>query len=298
MDAETRHQLKQNEFAEFLSKAKDFRDPRLWTWGIVIVAIAGVYFGYRAWSWRSAVANEQHWNAIVSVNTRDLASGDAALDELRRVIHAASDPAIQAAARLRLAAALEERAVARLDDKLLDQAASELQSAANGVDIPVTLRAAAIFKLATIQESRRQFDAARGLYQQLGEGGPFDGSPFVPLAAERLESLDDLRVDIRFSNEAPPLTLPEPPESAAPLEAPAKPSPNLSSATQPALTTTPPPPAPPAESGAQPPASQPSATDSEPATQPSAAPPDAAAGESDAPPGEPGAPPPSEPDAP
>ena len=81
MDADTRHQLKQNELAETLSKLRDFSDKRTLTWLAVIVAIALVYAGYRYWSWQHEVGVTEAYQTLANArgSVADASLGDAPL---------------------------------------------------------------------------------------------------------------------------------------------------------------------------------------------------------------------------
>ncbi|MEP0848119.1 MAG: hypothetical protein HRF50_15015 [Phycisphaerae bacterium] len=212
MDADTRHQLKSNELAEFFARAAEFRDRRVNAVAIAVVALVVLYAGYKFWNWRTGVAAETAWARLGAVGSIDPSLGDAPLDSLRKVIEDGAPPAVEAMARLRLANALLARGIAG-DSGRLGEAALQLE-ALLGSDAPALLRAAATFQLANVLESQRDFARAKETYQRLASDPAFIGSPFIRLAAERLESLDSLPVSIEMRPGLPP-----PPPSAATLPA-------------------------------------------------------------------------------
>lgn len=216
MDADTRHQLKSNELAEFFARAAEFRDRRVNAVVIALIALLALYAGYRFWDWRTGVAAENAWARLGAVGSTDPSLGDAPLDSLRKVIEDGAPPAVEAMARLRLANALLARGLAG-DSGRLAEAALQLEAILGG-DAPALLRAAAMFQLANVLESQRDFGRARETYQKLASDPAFIGSPFIRLAAERLTSLDSLPVTIELRPGLPP-----PPPSAATLPATSQP---------------------------------------------------------------------------
>jgi hypothetical protein len=90
---------------------------------------------------------------------------------------------------------------------------------------PAVLYAAATFALASVHESLASLDEAgraaglaeaEKLYRELQEQGAsrFRGSPFVALAAERSESLGNLKTPIVFAPGDPPTPTPQPTDAA------------------------------------------------------------------------------------
>lgn len=211
MDADTRHQLKTNELGEILERITNLRDPRVQL-GIVAIALLIVLFaGYRFMSWRADVATRAGWMTLDTVGSTDPGLGEAPLDTLRRVIAGTSDAALGATARLRLVDGLLARAVAG-DTGRLEEAREELESVlASGA--PPLLKAAALYQLANLYETRRDFERAREAYQRLLHDPTFAGSPFVALARSRLASLDDLPRQIEFQPGLPP----PPPAATQPI---------------------------------------------------------------------------------
>lgn len=235
MDAETRHQLKTNELGDLLEQVANLRDRRV-VYAAVAVGLALLaYVSYRVWSWRAAASVNAGWAALQAVESIDPSLGEAPLDRLRAVVAEASDPTLQAMARLRLADALHARAVAG-DSSRLTEAQQQLEAILAG-STPPMLKAAAIYQLGGLYESRRQFDQARLAYQQLQQDTSLAGSPFVKLAEIRLSTLDELPEKIELLPGLPP----PPPVASAPAEAEAQtvPPPGGAGGDQPSAQTLP-----------------------------------------------------------
>ena len=79
MDADTRHQLKQNELAEMLSKLADLRDPKfLYTAGALVVIVVAVLAWY-GWRYTQRQALEQGWQRLAKASTALMADDPAAV---------------------------------------------------------------------------------------------------------------------------------------------------------------------------------------------------------------------------
>ena len=225
MDADTRHQLKQNEFAEFLGKILDLNDKRTIAWLVVILVIALGYAGYNFWNWRQNVNLSESYQKLNAIDASDPTMGDGPLNELRQLIAGTSQPGLVAMARLQLARGLEVRGLEPGNEAKLDEAAKEYTTLVNMNRAPNSLKAAAVYRLGTVKESQRDMDAARGFYKQLSEEARFVGSPFVALADSRLSLLDQLSDPVVFTPGARPLAVTEPPADNMTI-APVEPQPN------------------------------------------------------------------------
>lgn len=215
MDADTRHQLRQNELAEALSKIWDFSDRRSLTWLGVIVVIALAYVGYKYWGWRQQTNLIQAERALSSLNPADPSLGNAPLDQLRRLIAENSDPGLLGRARLLLAQGLEARGLGPDGAERLQQAERVYQEILAMPQAPAVVKAPAKYRLGILYETRRDFEAARETYTSLSTDSGFAGSPFTGLAEARLESLDELAKQVTFEAGVRPLSTEEP-EAPAP----------------------------------------------------------------------------------
>jgi predicted negative regulator of RcsB-dependent stress response len=241
MDAEERHELKTNELANLLVKLKDWSDKYLNTVLTVVALAALVWAGYRFWSWRQENAVHAAWAEVSRANIRDLTAGDAPLDQLRRVIADSPDPTVAAIARIRLAAGLVQRADEAGGEARLSEAATELRNVVSS-GVSDSLKAAALFKLASVCEGQRDLKAAREAYEQLVKTPVYDALPFKALAEDRLKTLDELATKVDLLPGSAPLPVP-PSAASAPTSAPAsvpttqlapQPSPAPATTTQPA----------------------------------------------------------------
>ena len=225
MDADKRHQLKTNELAEALTKLRDFggdRQTRIW---LAVLAVALIVIvGYRTWGRVQAGRLAHGWQTFAEVGPRVETDAAGAAEDLRSLISSAPNRAVAAAARLRLADAL--RRIAESDpqqaDAVLNESVEALAAVVDDDRVSPALVAAASYSLGTSYESLRDFDRAAEAYKLVSEDVRFAGSPFVDMAADRLASLDDLRVPVDFEPGLPPTAEPaEMPTTAATTSQPA-----------------------------------------------------------------------------
>ena len=214
MDADTRHQLKQNEFAEALSLLRDFTDARFWYCVIVIVIVAGGWAGYRLWQSQQATILENNWSQLLAIRMMDPGGVGESVNQLNALITDNSDPKLVAAARLRLGNALTLQAL--LDplrrESLRREAVEVYAAIANTPEVPDSIAAAATYALGTAHESLREFDEARRTYEALGTEERFAETPFKEMAAQRLETLDGVTVKVVFMAGQAPQPRPVVPE--------------------------------------------------------------------------------------
>lgn len=214
MDADTRHQLKQNEFAEALSRLRDFTDARFWYCVIVIVIVAGGWAGYRLWQSQQATILENNWSQLLAIRMMDPGGVGESVNQLNALITDNSDPKLVAAARLRLGNALTLQAL--LDplrrESLRREAVEVYAAIANTPEVPDSIAAAATYALGTAHESLREFDEARRTYEALGTEERFAETPFKEMAAQRLETLDGVTVKVVFMAGQAPQPRPVVPE--------------------------------------------------------------------------------------
>jgi hypothetical protein len=214
MDADTRHQLRQNELAEALSKIWDLSDRRSLTWLGVIVVIALAYAGYKYWGWRQQADLIQAERVLSSLNPADPSLGNAPLDQLRRLIAENSDPGLLGRARLLLAQGLEARGLGADGAEKLQQAERVYQEILAMPQAPAAVKAPATYRLGILYETRRDFESARKTYTSLSTDSGLAGSPFTKLAEARLESLDELSKPVEFEAGVRPLSTEETEEPA------------------------------------------------------------------------------------
>jgi len=219
MDADTRHQLKQNEFAEALSHLRDFSDKRTLAWIAVIVVIALGYAGYRYLAWQHERELTDAFQTLANARpaVADPAQGDAALSRIRQFITENKDPELVAWSRLELGVALVARAEGEDAATKLDQAEQEFQAVLRMPVDAMIFKAPAMYRLGSLYETRREFDQAREMYTKLVNDTELAGSPFIELANARLGKLDELSTPVTFQPGVKPL----PPPASEPASAPA-----------------------------------------------------------------------------
>ena len=200
MDAERRHELKQNDFAEAITKLREvnWSDPRITYWTVGIALVIVIFVGYRVMQYRAATQVSSAYQALGEVEVTNTALGDAPLDTLQRIIDDNPQPGVVGIATLRLALGKQER-----DDIEAAQRDYEKIIAMQGT--PLAIQAAATYQLGKTYEEQRDFDGARQAYARLTEGSEFIGQPYVEMAKARLDTLSDLAVNVVFESGTRPL---------------------------------------------------------------------------------------------
>ena len=223
MDADTRHQLKQNELAEALARLRHLDDRRirmgLLALGAVLVLVLAVY----VWRASSARAREREWDQLYQNTIALLTSaGDEQLDSLqaqmRALIDSASTPNLGASARVQLAVSYINEGLAdpAQRPKAFEEAVALLQPLVNDQAVAPLFRAPALYALANAYESLGQFDKSKELHRQLVETADYDGSIYKQGAERLMQDANDLTTPIAFApGEAPPPPPPPTQPSAA-----------------------------------------------------------------------------------
>jgi predicted negative regulator of RcsB-dependent stress response len=207
MDADTRHQLKQNELAEALRNLVAFSDKRTTAWIVVLLVIALAYAGYKLWGWRQEVHLVQAAQALTKINATDASLGDAPLAQLRQLIGENRRSRLVPLARLKLAEGLDARAGEADGAAKLAEAETQYRDIINMPKALPAIKAPALYRLGIICETKRDFEQARQLYTTLSHDPSYKGSPFAGLAETRIARLDELAVPVVFEpgmNPAPP----------------------------------------------------------------------------------------------
>ena len=210
MDADSRHQLKQNELVEFLSQ---FRHPdrnTLATIGVVLAVVLG-YVGWRAWGYFSLTSREHAWEHVAQI------TGDPNNISVQAQLREAAAQAGPAGdlARIRLATALLTQAADDGDLAASGKAGAEvaklMQPMVDRPDVPTALAGSATMLLAQALEAQRDLDGARKYYQALvSNGSRFAGYPVQDAARVQLTSLDTLKREVVFLPGAAPQPRPGP----------------------------------------------------------------------------------------
>ncbi len=215
MDADTRHQLKQNELAEFLANLRNLGKREFLTYlGVIVVVILAIA-AYRYTRYRQVQRLVAATQALQRINVSDPELGDAPLANLRTLIADYAGTPVEALARVKLAEGLEVRGKQAGNDELLRQAARELEAVLKLPDVPHQVRAGAEYRLGIVYESLREFDKAREHLEKLSQDAAYAGTSFPELAEIRLENLDDYAQPVKFEPGPKP-----PPELEAPATRP------------------------------------------------------------------------------
>ena len=244
MDADTRHQLKQNDFAQALKDFAGFNDKRTWAWTAAILAIILLYAGYKYVGWRERANRLSDAVALDSINIWDDSQGDLPVNQLRELLARTGEPDVKALIRFKLGQALELSAKDQ-DAAKLAEAESEYKQILDATGVVSSVKAASLYRLALIKETQQDFTAAREHLNELSQNPHYAGSPFVDMATLRLDHLDKLAEPVVML----PGLRPEPEPASAPAEATEDTAPVVeeSTPTPPASETAAEPPAQPAE---------------------------------------------------
>jgi predicted negative regulator of RcsB-dependent stress response len=198
MDAQTRHQLKQNELAEALDKMRDWDNPTTRYTLVGVLAIVVIFGGWNLWSWSREQSLAQDWQRFGQIqndlNSAEVTTADSAINDLRSLISDTGQPALEAAARLRLGRVLVDQAFVEPEQReaKLNEAIEVLEAVRSAGSTPPSIGSPARFLLATAYESAGKFDQASGIYEELKGEARFTGSPYVRLAERRLEDIDEV----------------------------------------------------------------------------------------------------------
>ena len=219
MDADTRHQLKQNELADALGRLRDLRDPRFLAALAVLVVVGLAILGWKAWNYSQRLALEQASQRLgalqEALNSQDAPRIARARDDLRTLIDSTRNADMAAAARLLLARSRYDEAMSSAAQRPagFEEAATQLEQLLAQPAVSPMLRAAATYLLANTYESLRRVDAAKELWQQLARDALYAGTPYQSLAEEKLLSIDELSAPVAFVPGSPP---PPPPPDTQP----------------------------------------------------------------------------------
>ncbi len=222
MDSDHRHELKENDLAEFMRNFGQF-----WTrWGnslllvvlVVLIAVVSVQM-ITAHRFRR---HEQNWSSL------EFETSPAALASVAETV---SHPPIRALAHLRAGDALLRGeavdAVSSPDDasasgpaaaqRRLRQAAEHYEAVRQMADADALFKLNALLGLAAVAESQRQWDLAQQLYEQaVAESREQQQPALAEQAAQRLAMLDRLREPMTLAPAAP--ETPAAPDADAPLQ--------------------------------------------------------------------------------
>ena len=205
MDADKRHELKQNDLAEALRGLADFSDKRNVAWLAAILAIAVIYAGYKYFSWQARLDQAMIAQRLSAISLQDESMGDKSLNDLRELLSRAKDPGTKSLIRMKLAQGLELAGKSPDGAPKLAEAEAEYTAIVNMPGIADATKAPALYRLGLLSETKRDFSKAREYFAKLSEDPRYLGSPFVELAKARLDTLDTLATPIVFEPGYKPL---------------------------------------------------------------------------------------------
>jgi len=206
MDAEHRHELKENDLAEFLHHSGQFWSK--WGNSILLGLLIGlaVVFGLHHFRTRSAQKLEQ---ALTDLHLETTAAGLADIADRTDLVAVKAEAYLRAGQLLLNRAVLpdapgadaprtaEQRTADLADAQAMLQHVIELPdaSAAFGLNARLTLGA--------IAESQRQWDQAAQIYQAIEQDAAKDYPPLAQRATIRLAMLDRLKQPVRLAPDPP-----------------------------------------------------------------------------------------------
>ncbi len=204
MDAKERHELKDNDLAEFLNNFGEWWSKNgNFTMIVVILALAG-WFGYRYINQTRALANEHAWADLAATTSPTGYRGIA--DEYDDF------PSIRAQALLRGADQFHQQANKLVQedneggmspDEALDSAQSLYKRVLDADELPV-FRANAALGLANVAETRGDFEAAAGYWDQAKQiADEARLSAIVTQAQIRMDMIESLQTPIIFGEPVP-----------------------------------------------------------------------------------------------
>lgn len=219
MDSQHRHELQQNDLAEFLSHFQDWWEEHGFRALLYVLVILVVVFGVQNYKARQKAAHDQRWNEL------DSATSPAMYEAVARTY---DEPVIGALARLRGADLALSRAVGRKaepmpdagmgqlniepaageDDVDPDAMLTEAEAGYNAVlampDVAIAIKLNAMLGLASVAESRRDFDAARQTYDDIqAKAGP-GYENFADMAKRRAAALDRIAEPVVLGKDPQP----------------------------------------------------------------------------------------------
>lgn len=215
MKSEERHELQQNDLASWVYTApiliKQYGS-------YILLALSCCVLAYMLWDRHvrnQQVAIQNAWNELAQASDE---SSEDPPRKLRAITNTYDNRAVQAEAYRRLGKFYLQTVLAgnppeglrgvkiTRDDALLEAEKALKKVTTEFADLPTAV-AAATLDLGAVEESRRDWDAAKKYYETLtAKSGPFAATAFATEAQYRLDNLDKYKTPIAFGPPAKPVT--------------------------------------------------------------------------------------------
>lgn len=203
MDSKERHELKDNDLAEFLENFGDFWGKNGNTIMVIVIAVMAVWFGTRYYRSSAAIGHDNAW--------ADLAATSTPAGYRERAVENAGHEGVPHLALLRGAEAYHQQAIkikqdegGEVDESVMSSedsldAAEEMFNQLLASDAPAPYQANAAVGLANVAETRGDFDAAAKHWDKAKTIADEARLTTISTLAElRIGMLDDLKRPIVF----------------------------------------------------------------------------------------------------
>ncbi len=241
MDAEHRHELKENDLAEAIANFGKWWNRHGLKTMVVLVVVLGTIAIVQIVRQRTRQNHETTWSELSTTSNPDV---------FRRRADAYDDPVARALANLWGAALYNARVsvpkaavtnasgtppAPRAEDRAesLEYAEAMLTKVLDDPAVPELLQLNAVLMMAAVHENRGAFDEAQATYKKVLDGAGDSGfDALASTAKRRMNLLPLLRSPVAFGPEKPMIVAPAPglePES----QAPAPPAPEAADTSQP-----------------------------------------------------------------
>lgn len=217
MDTQHRHELKENDLAEFLENFGEWWNKHGTVAMLILLFLVGGFLGYRLLRARATDQREAAWRDLANTTKPGI---------FRTVAEMSDDPVVRAVAYLRgadlLVSETSQQAYGDSDSadlkaqqqRNLDEAEDlyrKVLEVADAEQISDLFRLNAWLGLASVYEDRRSFDKAAELYQKVQEQAGPANPALAANAKARTAMLGKLAIPVVFSPPLPPPPADTPP---------------------------------------------------------------------------------------
>jgi len=202
MDAEHRHELKENDLAQFITNFGQWWSKHGLSTSIVLLVVLAGFAGWQITGAMRQRRHEQVWSQLTTTSSPDV---------LRRLAGEFSDPTARALANLwgaarynlqvSLPGAQDATTTAEAGFEGLDHADRMLAGVLEDPQVPELIKLNAMLTQAAVQENRRDFDAAGRIYEKIEQRVGPGYESFRQRAGRRRKLLEKLRVPVVYGPE-------------------------------------------------------------------------------------------------